>query len=117
MNAPLQKRERGVAQYDHDYFRKQFEGLPPKAQAILALRAAMRVLPLFAYRQNSDAEPFAYWKSGERGQHVLAIIQCCQAAAFVNSLTKADSAAAAARAAAAALLDAALASRSGRPAQ
>ena len=76
-----------MAQYD-------FEGLPDKARAIIALRAAMRVLPLLAYRRNSDAEPFEYWKSVERGQHALAIMRCYQASVFVNSLTKTDSAAA-----------------------
>ena len=85
-----------MAQYDYDYFKKQFEGLPPKAQAIIALRAAMRVLPLLAYRRNSDAEPFAYWKAAKRDRHALATIRCCQASAFVNSLTKADETAAAA---------------------
>ena len=95
MNAALQKRERGVAQYDREYFEKQFEGLPPKAKAIIALRAAMRVLPMLAHR-GRDAGPFAYWKEDERDRHALAIIRCYQASAFVNSLTKAGSAAAAA---------------------
>lgn len=91
MNAPLQKRERGVAQYDHEYFHKQFEGLPPRAQAIIALRAAMRVLPVLTYRKSRAAEPFAYWKAGEPARLALGIIHSCQAAAFVNSSTKADS--------------------------
>ena len=56
MNAPLRKRERGVAQYDSEYFKKQFEGLPAKAMAIIALRAAMRSLPILAYRGSIDAD-------------------------------------------------------------
>ena len=43
-----QKRGRAMAQYDRKYFEKQFEGLPPKAMAIIALRAAMRVFPVLA---------------------------------------------------------------------
>ena len=81
-----------MAQYDQDYFRKQFEGLPPKAKAIIALRAAMRVLPLLAYRRNSDDQPFSYWKEGDRDRHALDILRSYQASAFVNSLTKAGSA-------------------------
>ncbi len=91
MNGPLQKWERGVTQYDREYFIKQFEGLPPKAQAILALRAAMRVLPVLADRAGGYANPFGYWKADERGRNALDIIRCYQAPAFVNSLTKADS--------------------------
>ena len=30
-----------MARYDEEYFKKQFEGLSPKAMAIIALRAAM----------------------------------------------------------------------------
>jgi hypothetical protein len=75
-----------VAQYDYEYFSKPFEGLPPKAQAIMALRAAMRVLPILAYRKSGDDKPFAYWKRCERNRHALAIIRCYQASAFANSL-------------------------------
>jgi GTPase SAR1 family protein len=81
-----------VAQYDQEYFKKQFGGLPSKATAIIASRAAMRVLPMLAHR-GRDAGVFAYWKEGERDRYALAIIRCYQASAFVNSLTKADRAA------------------------
>ncbi len=84
-----------MAQDDGDYFEKQIEGLPPQAQAIVALRAAMRVLPALAYRRNSNVEPFAYWESAERGRRVLAIIRCYQTSVFVNNLTKTDEDAAA----------------------
>ena len=39
------------------------------------------------------AGSFAYWKEADRDWHALAIIRCYQASAFVNGLTKADSAA------------------------
>ena len=60
--------------------RYDFEGLPAKALAIIALRAAMRVLPVLAFRKRSG------------GEHALATLRCYQASAFVNSLTKADNA-------------------------
>ena len=40
--------ERGLASYDEEYFRKEFEGLPRKAMAVVVLRAAMGVLPVLA---------------------------------------------------------------------
>jgi hypothetical protein len=89
-----------VAQYDYEYFKKQLVGLPPKAQAIIALRAAMRALPSLA-RRGKDTSPFAHWKEGERDRHVLAIIRCYQASAFANGLAKADRASASAAALAA----------------
>jgi len=89
-----------VAKYDHIDFEERFKGLLPKAQAIIALRGALRVLPLLAYGRGSHAEPFAYWKSVERARHALATVHCYQASAFVNSLTKAGNAANAARSAA-----------------
>ena len=64
MLALTQRRGTGMAEYDKEYFEKQFEGLPPKAMAAVALRAAMRVLPVLARRQFGDA-PFAYWKEGK----------------------------------------------------
>jgi hypothetical protein len=35
---------------DSKYFKKQFEGLPPKAMAIVVLRAAVRVFPVPRWR-------------------------------------------------------------------
>ena len=49
-----------MAQYDSNYFSEQFKGLSSKAQAIIALRAAMRVLPILAYRNTAGDRPFAY---------------------------------------------------------
>ena len=79
-----------MAQYDEEYFKKQFEGLPPKATAAVALRAAMRVLPLLARPRNNDDEPFAYWKDGERSRNALTIFRCCEVSLFVNGLMKSD---------------------------
>ena len=89
MTAQLQKAGARLGAYD------SLRALTaPKAQAIIALRAAMRVLPVLSYRRSGDSEPFAYWNSADRGRHALAIVRCYQASAFVNSLTKADSSAA-----------------------
>ena len=85
------KRGRGMAEYDSEYFQRQFEGLPPSAVAIIALRASMRVLPVLAYRRSVDAGPFAYWKKGERAQHALALFRCFEVSLFVNDLTKSGS--------------------------
>src|SRR5208337_3433431 len=82
---------RGMAEYDSEYFQRQFEGLPPEAVAIIALRASMRVLPVLACRRSVDAGPFAYW--GERAQHALALFRCYEVSHFVNGLTKSDRAA------------------------
>ena len=87
----IAERERGMAQYDREYFKQLFEGLPPRAQAIIALRAAMRVMPVLANRGSDAAEPFAYWNR-DRDCYAFAIFRCYQASAFVNSLTKADNA-------------------------
>jgi GTPase SAR1 family protein len=95
-----QKRERGMAQYDRKYFEKQFEGLPPKAKAVIALRAAMRVLPALTRRPGAGDRPFTYWNKGERVRHALAILRCYEVSLFVNMLTKSDSAAYAAATAA-----------------
>jgi hypothetical protein len=90
-----------MARYDSKYFEKQFEGLPPKAVAIIALRAAMRVFPVLAQR-NARGAVFWFWPAGDRVRHTHVVCRCFQSSAFVNSLTK-D----AARAARAATADAA----------
>jgi hypothetical protein len=94
--------ERGVAQYDRAYFKKQFEGLPPKEVAIIALRAAMRVFPVLAQRRHATDEAFWFWLPKARVHYTHVICQCFQSSAFVNSLTKGAPDAAAARAASAA---------------
>ena len=94
MNAALQKRERGVAQYDKEYFKKQFEGLPPKAQAIIALARRDARAAVLGLSGKAAMPAFRILEEGERDRHALAIIRCYQASAFVNSLTKADNAAA-----------------------
>ena len=79
-----------MSEYDKEYFRKHFEGLPPKAMAVIALRAAMRVLPVLAQRGSWDDGPFAYWNEGEPAQHALALFRCFEVSLFVNTLTKTD---------------------------
>ncbi len=74
MLALTQRRGTGMAEYDREYFKKQFEGLPTKVMAVIALRAAMRVLPVLAHRQIGVA-PYAYWNEEERAQRALAIQQ------------------------------------------
>ena len=86
------EQERGMAQYDYNYFSEQFKGLPPKAEAIIALRAAMRIFPFLAYRNTAGDRPFAYSWSSKLARSALATLRCYQASAFVNSLTKADNA-------------------------
>jgi hypothetical protein len=88
-----QKRERAVAQYDVKYL-KQFKGLPPKARAVIALRAAMRVFPVLAQqRRHATDAAFWFWPAEDRVHHTHVICRCVQSSAFVNSLTKADYAA------------------------
>ncbi len=79
-----------MAGSDLEYFERLFEGLPPKAVAVVALRAAMRVLPVLAYRQSGDVGPFSYWNESERAQHAVAIFRCYGVSLFINSLTKSD---------------------------
>ncbi len=81
-----------MARYDPEYFKQQFEGLSPRAMAVIALRAAMRALPMLAHR-GKDAGPFAYWKEADRDRHALSVVRSYQASAFLNRLTKADYAA------------------------
>jgi hypothetical protein len=96
-----QKRGRAVAQDDWEYFKKQFEGLPPKATAVIALRAAMRVFPVLAQRKGVEYAAFWFWPAKGRAHYTHAICRCFQSAVFANSLTKAATAAAANHAAAA----------------
>jgi GTPase SAR1 family protein len=79
-----------MAKYNAEYFKKQFEDLPPNAMAIIASRAAMRVLPVLAYRQSRDHKPFAYWKEGQRAQNALAAFRGYHR---LFSLTESDTAA------------------------
>jgi signal recognition particle receptor subunit beta len=77
-----------VAQYDVEYFRRQFQGLPAKAPAVIALRAAMRVLPVLAQRRDATDAAFWFWPAEDRARHTHVICRCLQSSAFVNSLTK-----------------------------
>jgi hypothetical protein len=80
-----------VAQYDSEYFNKKFAGLPPKATAVIALRAAMRVFPVLARRRRrpSDTDAaFWFWPAEDRARHTHIICRCFQSSALVNSSTK-----------------------------
>jgi hypothetical protein len=81
-----------MALHKSGYFKKQFEGLPPKAAAIIALRAAMRAFPVLAQRRDAIGEAFWFWPAGDRAHHTLLVCRCFQSSAFVNSLTKDDTA-------------------------
>jgi hypothetical protein len=82
------KQGRAMAQYDDEYFKKQFEGLPPKAAAIIALRAAMRVFPVLAQRRIAADAAFWFWPPEDRAHHTLVVCRCFQSSVFVNSLMK-----------------------------
>jgi GTPase SAR1 family protein len=82
-----------MAQYDSEYFKKQFEGLWPKETAVVALRAALRVFPVLAQRKRNEA--FRFWPAGDRTHHTLSVCRCFQSSAFVNSHLKKFTAAAA----------------------
>jgi GTPase SAR1 family protein len=71
--------------YFKEYFKKQFEGLPPKAMAVIALRAATRVFLMFAQRRRATAEAFWFWPAEDRSRHAHAVCRCFQTAAFANS--------------------------------
>jgi signal recognition particle receptor subunit beta len=90
-----------MAQYGREYFKKQFERLPRKATAIIALRAAMRVFPVLAQRRDATDAAFWFWPAGDRVRHTHVVCRCFQSSAFVNSLTKAAATNAAAAATAA----------------
>jgi hypothetical protein len=77
-----------MAQYNTAYFKKQFESLPPKAMAIVALRAAMRVFPVLAQRGRATDEAFWFWPAEHRARHTYFVSRCLQYSAFVNSLTE-----------------------------
>jgi hypothetical protein len=41
-----------MIEYNKEYFEKKFESLQPKEATVIALRSAMRVLPVLAYKEN-----------------------------------------------------------------
>jgi hypothetical protein len=77
-----------MAEYDRAYFKRQFESLPPKAMAVIALRAAMRVFPLLGERGHLTVEAFSFWLREDRARNMHRILRCFQSSAFVNSLKK-----------------------------
>ena len=76
------KRGHAMAQYDREYFKKQFEGLPPNATAMIALRAAMRVFPVLARRSKAADPAFRFWTVAHSGRHTLAVCRSFQSLAF-----------------------------------
>jgi hypothetical protein len=76
-----------VARYNTAYFKDEFERLPAKATAVVALRATMRVFPILALR---PTDAFGFWLAKDRAHHTYDICRCFQSSFFVNSLTKAD---------------------------
>jgi hypothetical protein len=77
-----------MARYDREYFNKQFEGLSPKAMAVIALRAAVRVFPVLAQRRDATGEAFSFWLAENRAHYTLLVCRCFQSSAFANSLTE-----------------------------
>ena len=75
-----------MARYDRMNFERRFEGLPPKAAAVIALRAAMRVLPALAYGEQDDA--FQYWNESAKAQYALSTFRCYGLSFVINSLTQ-----------------------------
>jgi hypothetical protein len=84
-----------MAQYDRKYFKKQFEGLPRKASAVIALRAAMRAFPVLAHRRQAADAAFWFWRAEDRTPYMHGICRCFQSSSFVNCWTKAAAEAAA----------------------
>jgi hypothetical protein len=84
-----------MAQYDLKYFVEQFEGLPRKVAAIIALRAAVRVFPVLARRRDATDAALWFWPPEDRAHHTLAVCRSFQCSAFVNSCTEDASVAAA----------------------
>ena len=66
--------------------KKEFEKLPPQISACIALRAAMRVLPMLATDDDDEARPFTYWPEEDSSRHLLAIFQVYEATVFINGL-------------------------------
>ena len=73
-----------MSQYDQKYFTKLFSGLTPTAISLIAVRAAMRVLPTLATRERKRDKAFAYWEEGVRGEHALVVFRCYEISFFFN---------------------------------
>ncbi len=72
-----------------DEIERKLKEFSPRVAAAVGLRAAARVLPVLAVRQARD-EPFGYWTSRDRSDHVLAILRCYQVSYFGNSFAQID---------------------------
>lgn len=63
----------------------RLEKLEPRASAAIALRAAMRVLPVLALRKKLENQSFAYWPMPDRSGYALNIFRCYQISSFIGS--------------------------------
>ena len=62
-----------------DYIVDVLKPLPPKARAVLAVRAAMRTLP-------ATHPALWFWQDGDRARLMLVVCRCLQFSTFVSSL-------------------------------
>ncbi|MBX2805959.1 MAG: hypothetical protein KTR19_08310 [Hyphomicrobiales bacterium] len=77
---------------DSDEIRHKLRDVPSSDIAALALRAAMRVMPVLAKRGKAGGDPFAYWPVADRSANLLAILRCYQISIFARDLRMIDSA-------------------------
>lgn len=72
-----------------DEIEPKLKEFTPRLAAALGSRAAARIFPLLARRQAGD-DPFIYWASRDRSDHVLTILRCYQVSIFGNGLPAID---------------------------
>ena len=75
---------------NYDSLMATFSGLSGRAAVAVAVRAAMRVLPILAGRTVKGQRPFGYWKEGEAAEHSLAVLRCYQVSLLGSSLPNID---------------------------
>ena len=73
---------------DWEDIRPQLRGLELRAAAAIALRSAMRILPILALHSSHENTAFAYWAAEKRSAYALAIFRAYQFSIAVNCLTK-----------------------------
>lgn len=84
--------------FDEKKFRRAVSGLPSTVIATIAIRAAMRVLPILAGRRTSllgaqrrPVAPFSYWNNSDQaGGHLFGLFRSYQASIFIDSLIATD---------------------------
>jgi hypothetical protein len=72
-----------MAQHDPERIKGPFGDLSPRVTAVIALRSALRFLPVFAERGGRDAE-LSDWQGEERARNALAIFRSCALSLAVN---------------------------------